>query len=138
MKIDGNELAIRQNELDQQGFKKEAYDMKMEFLRQVRESGDHCPCKEACPHHGNCFECVTIHRGHRDHLPMCMWDMLNERIAALSHLTEGTFAITKRNRSRDALPAKDVQSVNNRMPFRRKRKGIFAGSICQTSGHLVC
>ena len=40
MKIDGNELAIRQNELDQQGFKKEAYEMKMEFLRQVRESGD--------------------------------------------------------------------------------------------------
>ena len=36
MKIDGNELAIRQNELDQQGKKKEAYEMKMEFLRQVR------------------------------------------------------------------------------------------------------
>ena len=29
MKIDGNELAIRQNELDQQGFKQEAYEMKM-------------------------------------------------------------------------------------------------------------
>ena len=29
MKIDGNELAIRQNELDQQGKKKEAYEMKM-------------------------------------------------------------------------------------------------------------
>ena len=61
-----------------------------EFLRQVRESGDHCPCKEACRHHGNCFECVTIHRGHRDHLPMCLWDMVNERIAALSHITEGS------------------------------------------------
>ncbi|MDO4174110.1 MAG: LPS biosynthesis protein [Eubacteriales bacterium] len=90
MKIDNNELAIRQNELDQQGLKQEAYEMKMEFLRQVRESGDHCPCKEACPHHGNCFECVTIHRGHRDHLPMCMWDMVNERLAALSHMTEGS------------------------------------------------
>ena len=63
MQIDNNPLAIRQNELDQQGKKQEAYEMKMEFLRQVRESGDHCPCKEACPHHGNCFECVTIHRG---------------------------------------------------------------------------
>ena len=90
MTIDGNELAIRQNELDQQGFKKEAYEMKMEFLRQVRESGDHCPCPESCPHHGNCFECVTVHRGHRDHLPMCMWDMVNERVAALSHMTEGS------------------------------------------------
>ncbi|MBR3867483.1 MAG: LPS biosynthesis protein [Butyricicoccus sp.] len=90
MKIDGNELAIRQNDLDRAGFKKEAFDMKMEFLRQVREAGDHCPCKENCVHHGNCFECVTVHRGHRDHLPMCMWDMLNERIAALSRMTEGT------------------------------------------------
>lgn len=41
--------------------------IKREFLKQVRESGDHCPCKQACPHHGNCFECVTLHRGHRDH-----------------------------------------------------------------------
>ena len=90
MKIDGNELAILQNELDQQGFKDEALKIKLEFLRQVRESGDPCPCKEACRHHGNCFECVTIHRGHRDHLPMCLWDMVNERIAALSHITEGS------------------------------------------------
>lgn len=70
--------------------KEEALKIKLEFLRQVRESGDHCPCKEACRHHGNCFECVTIHRGHRDHLPMCLWDMVNERLAALSHMTEGT------------------------------------------------
>ena len=59
MKIDGNELAIMQNELDQQGFHEEALKIKMEFLRQVRESGDHCPCKEKCPHHGNCFESAT-------------------------------------------------------------------------------
>ncbi|MCI8879466.1 MAG: LPS biosynthesis protein [Clostridiaceae bacterium] len=90
MQIDNNELAIRQNELDKQGKKQEAYEMKMEFLRQVREAGDHCPCQEKCPHHGNCFECVTIHRGHRDHLPMCLWDMVNERICALSHITEHT------------------------------------------------
>lgn len=90
MQIDNNELAIKQNELDRQGKKQEAYEMKMAFLRQVRQSGDHCPCTEACPHHGNCFECVTIHRGHRDHLPMCMWDMINERLHNLSLLTEGS------------------------------------------------
>ena len=77
MKIDGNELAIEQNELDREGRHTEAMAIKREFLKQVRESGDHCPCKQACPHHGNCFECVTLHRGHRDHLPMCMWDMVN-------------------------------------------------------------
>lgn len=90
MKIDGNELAILQNDLDREGRHQEAWEIKQEFLKQVRESGDHCPCQEACPHHGNCFECVTIHRGHRDHLPMCMWDMVNERLHCLSLMTEGT------------------------------------------------
>ena len=59
MKIDGNELAILQNDLDRRGQKQEAWKVKQEFLKQVRESGDHCPCQEKCPHHGNCFECVT-------------------------------------------------------------------------------
>ena len=54
MKIDGNELAIcRNDDLDREGKKEEALKIKLEFLRQVRESGDHCPCKEACRHHGN-------------------------------------------------------------------------------------
>ena len=88
MKIDGNELAILQDKLYQQGRDEEGWKIKQEFLKQVRESGDHCPCQQACPHHGNCFECVTIHRGHRDHLPMCMWDMVNERLHKLSLMTD--------------------------------------------------
>lgn len=93
MKIDGNALAIRQNDLDRAGHHKEAMEMKREFLKKVRESGDHCPCKEPCPHHGNCFECVTLHRGHRDHLPLCMWDMVNERLHKLSLMTEGSLHV---------------------------------------------
>jgi hypothetical protein len=92
MKIDGNEMAIRQMALEREGRKQEGFDLKMEFLRQVQESGDHCPCPEACPHHGNCFECVTIHRGHRDHLPYCFWDLINEKLHPLSLMTEGTLA----------------------------------------------
>ena len=65
MKIDGNELATLQNDLDRRGQKQEAWKVKQEFLKQVRESGDHCPCQEKCPYHGKCFECVTLHRGHR-------------------------------------------------------------------------
>lgn len=97
MKIDGNELAILQDKLYQQGRDDEGWEVKQEFLRQVRESGDHCPCTSACPHHGNCFECVTIHRGHRDHLPMCMWDMVNERLHKLSLMTEGTLQEYEKN-----------------------------------------
>lgn len=93
MKIDGNEKCIRQNDLDRAGKKKEAYDLKMEFLREVKQSGiDHCSCPEACVHHGNCYECVILHRGHRDHLPFCFWDMVNEQLYGMSRLTEGSLA----------------------------------------------
>lgn len=93
MKIDNNELMKQQQELDFQGHREEARQMRLEFLRQVRESGiDHCPCKEACIHHGNCYECVVIHRAHRDHLPLCFWDMINEKLYGLSRMTEGSLA----------------------------------------------
>ena len=45
MKIDGNELAIKQNDLDREGRHEEAMAIKREFLKQVRESGDHCPVR---------------------------------------------------------------------------------------------
>ncbi|WP_382736491.1 hypothetical protein [Agathobaculum butyriciproducens] len=41
MKIDGNELAISAERPDREGKKEEALKIKLEFLRQVRESGDH-------------------------------------------------------------------------------------------------
>ena len=47
MKIDGNELAIRQSELDQRGHHAGATAIKRAFLKQARESGGHCPCGEA-------------------------------------------------------------------------------------------
>jgi hypothetical protein len=34
---------------------------------------------------------VIIHRGHGDHLPHCFQNMVNERIAVLSALTEHSF-----------------------------------------------
>ena len=97
MKIDGNELMIRQLQLAREGRPEEALALEDEFLAQVEACGDHCPCQEACPHHGNCKECVTLHRGHRDHLPMCMWDMVNERLHGLSHMTEGTLHEYEKN-----------------------------------------
>jgi hypothetical protein len=60
-----------------------------EFLREVKSSGmDHCSCTADCRHHGNCVDCVVIHRGHQDHLPNCFHEMVNERLAALAGLTE--------------------------------------------------
>lgn len=92
MKIDGNELCKKDLLLGREGKPEEGLKYKLEFLKQVKESGiDHCNCPEACRHHGNCYECVLIHRGHRDHLPYCMWDMVNERIQSLSLMTEDSY-----------------------------------------------
>ncbi len=91
MKIDGNELMKKEILASRSGNSEESWRLKQEFMKQVKENGDHCPCPEACPHHGNCFECVTFHRGHQDHLPYCMWEMVNQKISGLSALTEGSF-----------------------------------------------
>ena len=72
MIIDDNELEIRAMALFRSGDDLAARQLQDRFLAEVRASGqDHCTCPEACKHHGKCVECVTIHRGHGDHLPFC-------------------------------------------------------------------
>ncbi|MEL7601844.1 MAG: LPS biosynthesis protein [Bacillota bacterium] len=89
MKIDGNEFSKKELQLAREGKAEESLATKLEFLRRVKEDGeDHCPCPEACRHHGNCYECVILHRGHRDHLPYCFWDMMNEKMFSLYQVTE--------------------------------------------------
>ena len=88
-KVDYNEKLIEQ----QYGpmTPREKYEIRMEAVGEILESGvDYCSCPEDCPHHGKCRECVLIHRGHRDHLPYCMWDMVNECLYPLERLTEGS------------------------------------------------
>lgn len=41
--------------------------------------------------HGNCKECVAIHRAHQEHVPNCMRAMINNKLKVLSELTEHTF-----------------------------------------------
>jgi hypothetical protein len=68
----------------------EASKIAAEFLMEA-EKTDYCSCpNKKCPIHGNCFYCVQIHRGHGGHLPYCMFEMVNERLAGLASLTEGT------------------------------------------------
>ncbi|MBQ9062655.1 MAG: hypothetical protein IJ121_07555 [Eubacterium sp.] len=91
MQIDNNDIALLQDEIGREGRVEEGIRMRDRFIEMVRESGDYCPCKENCTLHGDCFACVQVHRGHRGHLPLCMWDMVNERIADIASLTEGSF-----------------------------------------------
>ena len=73
--------------------RKEGYRIQEEFASLFREEykeKDHCPCTKACRYHGNCKECVAIHRAHQEHVPVCMRAAINKKIALLSQLTEDT------------------------------------------------
>jgi len=68
-------------------------DIRDEFIAELAEamkSQDHCPCETKCKFHGKCLECVAIHRAYNNHLPYCFRNMVNERLRALSALTEHT------------------------------------------------
>ena len=62
-----------------------------EFRTEYAEK-DHCPCQKACRYHGNCKECVAIHRAHQEHVPNCMRPLINKKLRILSELTEHTLA----------------------------------------------
>ncbi len=77
------------------GNRQEGLRLQEEFASAFREEykeKDHCPCKKACRYHGNCKECVAIHRAHQEHVPNCMRELLNRKIKMLSELTEHTIA----------------------------------------------
>lgn len=95
MKIDGNEIEKRAMEEFHKGNREKGRLIQEEFaaaFREEYEKKDHCPCPKACRYHGNCKECVAIHRAHQEHVPVCMRTMLNQKIRQLSELTEHTFA----------------------------------------------
>ena len=70
-------------------------DAKEEFAAEFRKEykdKDHCPCLKACRYHGNCKECVAIHRAHQEHVPNCMRPLINKKLKLMSELTEHTLA----------------------------------------------
>lgn len=95
VKIDGNPIEKEAMKHFHLGNRKKGLEIQERFVAEFREeykSKDHCPCKKACRYHGNCKECVAIHRAHREHVPNCLRPMLNDKIKALSELTEHTLA----------------------------------------------
>lgn len=70
---------------------KEEYVEVIKELRAMIKSGKYtkCPCpKVKCEWHGNCFECVMIHRVNQDHVPNCMQPMLKNKIKELAKVAE--------------------------------------------------
>lgn len=95
MKIEKNELELAAMKAFHEGNRQEGLRLQEEFASQFRKeyaNQDHCPCKKACRYHGNCKECVAIHRAHQEHVPNCMREILNAKFKILSELTEHTLA----------------------------------------------
>ena len=93
MKIDGNEMEKEALALMHAGKRPEGLKLQEKFASQFREEyahKDHSPCTKACRYHGNCKECVAIHRAHEEHLPNCFRNMVNKKIRMISELTEHT------------------------------------------------
>jgi len=50
---------------------------------------DDCPCTQVrCHRHGNCVECIRVHRTRQEHLPECLQEMFRVRIKELAALVE--------------------------------------------------
>lgn len=95
MIIEGNKKEIEAMEQFHKGNRQEGLRLQEEFVAAFREeykNKDHCPCKKAFRYHGNCKECVAIHRAHQEHIPNCMRPIINAKIKLLSELTEHTIA----------------------------------------------
>lgn len=93
MIIDENPIEKRAMEEFHAGNRTEGLKIQDEFacmFRQEYANKDHCSCKKACRYHGNCKECVAIHRAHGEHVPNCMRPLINKKLKILSELTEHT------------------------------------------------
>ena len=94
MKIDLSEKMIESMRVRlEEGDDANAERIEEEFLQQVRafvkDGGEHCNCvKIECRHHGDCFSCVAVHRGHAMHLPYCFQDVIKERVKGILELAE--------------------------------------------------
>ena len=90
--IDDNPLEKQAMALFKNGDHAKARQLQAKFLEEVKNSAeDHCNCPVSCKYHGNCVECLILHRGHGDHLPHCFHRMINKRIEIISELTEHSF-----------------------------------------------
>ena len=92
MIIDKNPIELEAMRLFKENRGDEATKVQDEFVSELRRhisaGNSYCPCSSACKFHGKCVECVAIHRGHADHLPVCLHPMVKEKLEPLSSLAE--------------------------------------------------
>ena len=118
MIIEGNPIQKEAMDAFHKGDRTEGLRLQEEFAatfrREYREK-DHCPCQKACRYHGNCKECVAIHRAHQEHVPNCMRPLINKKLKSLSELTEHTIA-NEIEPPKEILRKEFQKLNNNEMP----------------------
>ena len=95
MTIDNHPKEIEAMQKFREGDRESGLLLQEEFASEFRreyQNKDHCSCQVACRYHGNCKECVAIHRAHQEHVPNCLRPLLNKKLKILSELTEHTLA----------------------------------------------
>lgn len=124
MIIDNNPKEIEAMEAFHRGDRKTGSQLQEEFDSEFQEeykSKDHCPCKKACRYHGNCKECVAIHRAHQEHVPNCMRPMINRKIKLLSELTEHTISYEieppKETLRKNRFQSLEIYKQNENLPY---------------------
>ena len=109
MKIEGNQKELDAMVEFHKGNRVEGLRLQEEFAAEFRKEykdKDHCPCLKACRYHGNCKECVAIHRAHQEHVPNCMRPLINKKLKLMSELTEHTgkaYSEWKLNQDKEAV-----------------------------------
>jgi len=70
---------------------KEEYTKHIMEIRKILKSDacKECPCpKIKCEWHGDCYNCVRIHRHFGDHIPNCLQFILKDKIKEMARTVE--------------------------------------------------
>ena len=122
MKIEGNQKELDAMVEFHKGNRVEGLRLQEEFAAEFRKEykdKDHCPCLKACRYHGNCKECVAIHRAHQEHVPNCMRPLINKKLKLMSELTEHTLA------NEIEAPHEIFKKIGKSNPFKTPNPCIF-------------
>ena len=72
---------------------------KEEFVEEIKiiramlasEAEAKCSCPNIhCEFHGDCYNCIRIHRYYKNHVPRCLQPMLREKVKGLTQMVEYT------------------------------------------------
>ena len=72
---------------------------KEEFIEQIKDIramlasgvGAKCSCPNVkCEWHGDCYNCVRIHRHYKEHVPRCMQTILRDKVKEIAKMVEFT------------------------------------------------